>query len=156
MNEKWQKLVGATIIMNNRAEESECLPDKGMMAKVVKVISLHDDVVNVVCDFSAFMGINKLLAKANFFDGNGEPRLTWFELKTYPKDGCEDLFMEDSDIETGKMLFDVVETGEVFPVLLTKSELGALLDSSGGGVKDATHPKKTAMGKLREAIKKAT
>jgi len=67
-------------------EKIETDPDTGMRFRL-KDIRIHDEDNNpyyeVVGDFGAFEEFNKPLAKANYYDGNGNPTLTWMQQPTY-------------------------------------------------------------------------
>lgn len=86
---------GARVVIrfNDHVESLELDPDSGMMAEVLSLKHDGDEVTKIRANFSAFEAHNRQFAKANYYDENGQPTLTWFQLG-YPKDGIDTFYVD--------------------------------------------------------------
>ncbi|MCA1066026.1 hypothetical protein QTG56_25955 (plasmid) [Rossellomorea sp. AcN35-11] len=66
--------------------------DPGMIGKVIGVTQEYDDSFRFLVDLNDFVEQNKSVASTNWYDSNGDPRLTWFDTDRYPKDGIEAVY----------------------------------------------------------------
>lgn len=96
-------------------------PNSGMLGKVIshydhEIIERGEETIWVEVDLSDYVEYNKNFAIANFYDDNGNPCLTWFESKYYPKNNVFDLCLglvesfKDADVR----YFDVIEVSKYF------------------------------------------
>lgn len=84
-------------------------PDKDMIAKILRVEVDHDDEqsLHLVFDVPGYEDYNRKVASHNWFDENGQPTLTWFDTKWYPKDGICDVYVFGT-METEVDLFTIL------------------------------------------------
>lgn len=99
----------------DKVESLDCddCPDSGMVAKLIQVeVDTEDEeLLHLAFDLSDFEEQNKLVASHDWIDENGDPTLTWFETRWYPKDGVCHLYV------FGNMdsLVDIIEVIESCP-----------------------------------------
>lgn len=79
---------------DNIADFDEESVDPNMRCKIIKASKEHGNLIRFEIDLKGFEDYNKSVARANWFDENGEPRLTWFETDKYPKDGIDAIYID--------------------------------------------------------------
>lgn len=93
---KLGRLIGTVVSINQEhADVHELNMDGGMLGRVTKITHEHDYIV-VTLNVREFEEYNKTKAQPNFFDKDGRPTLKWHETTFYPKDGREDVYIEES------------------------------------------------------------
>lgn len=100
-----------TVKCTSKIEEldiDEC-PDTDMMATIIHIGPDPDDKDSICCvlNVSGYENHNKTVAKHNWMDEHGQPTLTWFDTKWYPKDGICTIYVwgtMDSDIDIFEIL----------------------------------------------------
>lgn len=94
-------LIGKNVEFTATVEsEYEIDFDAGMLARVIDVEQDHGDgdVLKIVVDHSDFFDHNRRLMKANYYDKDGRPRLTWEESGLMNANGRETIYvMADSE-----------------------------------------------------------
>jgi len=96
-------------------------PNSEMLGKIIsyydhEIIERGEETIWIKVDLSDYVEYNKRIANINFYDDNGNPTLTWFESKYYPKNNIFDLCLglvesyKDADVR----YFDISELSKYF------------------------------------------
>lgn len=79
--------------------------DPNMMGIVVSCAEEGSDCYRLHVDLNPFENHNRDVAVPNWFDKNGKPSLTWFEVGRYPENGIETIYLAME----GEAPFEIVD-----------------------------------------------
>lgn len=86
----------------------------------------HDHMVLLTVDFSEFEERNKTLARPEYFDDYGAPRLKWHETKYYPEDKRSTLYVGENE----PVPFAIESDGKALaPVIISPSDWNLIVDT---------------------------
>lgn len=83
MDNEYRALVGQDIEFIKDVEDLECYPETGMRATVLGYTAIHDNLGKLLVSYAKFDQYNAALEAHNYYDKNGEPRLTAREAGCY-------------------------------------------------------------------------
>lgn len=71
--------------------------DPGMRGVITGILNRHHEILEIMVDINPFMDHNKAIAKAEWYDKDEKPTLTWFQTSYYPKNGVWKFYVDPNE-----------------------------------------------------------